>query len=434
MAATPTRSGATPTRSGATPTRSAATPTRSAATPTRSAATPTRSAATPTRSGATPTRSGATPTRSGATPTRSAATPTRSAATPTRSGATPTRSAATPTRSGATPTRSGATPTRSAATPTRSGATPTRSAATPTRSGATPTRSGATPTRSGAYYISHDRYMCHYVFKKGDNECVKKMLLPDCVDNDSAIACDGERVVIVGGWNSVRGNRHALLVDMRGDGHVRKLPNLPEPRFYTGVVLSGNDVYVFGGGNKYNYVLSSVYHLSLGSDAWQPRAPMPFGVSSPLVIRHKQYIYVLGGDSVDNDRKETALRYHIQNDTWEIRKGITKKPKSRRRKKMASITSNVAGVVIHRDQIKVFTVNKCLTHDVDNDRWSVDYNKSIGVKVNVFVTGGQIWGAVWRNCSRDYESHKMMRYVRSKRKWLIEQNRVIDAWRTKLFC
>ena len=143
--------------------------------------------------------------------------------------------------------------------------------------------------RAGKYYIGNDRCMYQYVSKDGNNECVKMINLPEWVDDRSAVASHRERVVIVGGLNNGAVDERALLLDMTDNIKVKQLPDLHE-RCSTSVVLSDNDVYVVAGGNNRG-CLSSVYYLSLGSDAWQTKKSMPHAVGSPLVIQHQQCIY-----------------------------------------------------------------------------------------------------------------------------------------------
>ena len=229
---------------------------------------------------------------------------------------------------------------------------------------------------------------------------------------------------------------------------------------YTGVVLSDNDVYVIGGQNKHKCYPSSVYHLSLGKAAWQTKESMPLAVHSSLVVRHKQYIYVLGGHSVIIGSQDAALRYHIQNDTWKLcwlpehymsiyAVNGRQEPALRNLRMQddkwkqcwfpehyMSISNTVAGVVVHEDKIKLFTVNKCVMYDASDDTWFVtEYypqnNKAIGKKVNAFVSGGQIRGTVWGG---DYENHNMMIFDEQNGKWNIQDCCFTSGWRTKLFC
>ena len=301
-----------------------------------------------------------------------------------------------------------------------------------------------------------------YQYVAESNKCVRKLVLPKWVDADSAVASYGERVVIVGGSNRTEGDMRALLLNMTGDGSETQLPDLPKARCYAAVVLSDNDVYVIGGQNKHTCYLSSVYHLSLGKAAWQEKKSMPLAVHSSLVVRHQQYIYVLGGHSGIIGSQDAAFRYHIQNDTLErcllpkdymsiyavnghqdsalrnLRYHIQddKWKQCWFPEHYMFISNTVAGVVVHGDKIKVFTVNKCVTYNVSNDTWFVtayypQNNKAIGKKVNAFVSQGQIRGTVWGG---DYENHNMMSYDEQNEKWIIQNRWFTSGWHTKLFC
>ena len=168
--------------------------------------------------------------------------------------------------------------------------------------------------RSGIYYIGTDHCMHQYVSKDGNNECVKMMNIPEWVNSRSAVASHRERVVIVGRRNNGSGDKRTLLLDMTDNTKGTQLPDLPEPRYDTGVVLSNNDAYVLGGCVNINCVVSSVYYLSLGSDAWQTKNSMPHEVESPIVIQHQQCIYVLGG--YNYSVQSFVSQYNIEDDTW----------------------------------------------------------------------------------------------------------------------
>ena len=266
---------------------------------------------------------------------------------------------------------------------------------------------------SGIYYICKDHSMYQYVSKAGNNECVKMMNLPEWVDDRSAVASHRERVVIVGGCNNGAGDKRALLLDMRDNTKVTQLPDLPELRWYTGVVLLDNDVYVFGGYNNNSHELSSAYHLSLGSDAWQTKKAMPHGVHCPLVIQHQQCIYVLGGYN-----KTSVSQYNIEDDTW---KRCSDMP--------VACNSSVAGVVVHEGRIKVITVDKCLMYADDTDTWTVKHYNKLGDRVNAFVKRGQICAAVQNGFI-----YSMMSYDDVDNVWKTEHERIDNAWYTWLFC
>ena len=265
----------------------------------------------------------------------------------------------------------------------------------------------------GIYYISKDHSMYQYVSKDGNNECVKMMNLPEWVDNCSAVASHRERVVIVGGWNNDAGDKRALLLDMTDNTEVTQLPDLPEPLSSTGVVLSDNDVYVFGGYNNKSRELSSVYHLSLGSDAWQIKKSMSHAVQCPLVKQHQQCIYVVGGYN-----QSSASQYNIEDDTW---KQCSDMP--------VPCNNLVSGVVVHEDRIKVITGDKCLMYADDTDTWTVKQYDKLGDRVNAFVKRGQICAAVQNGFT-----YSMMSYDDVNNVWKTEREKIDNAWNTWLFC
>ena len=269
----------------------------------------------------------------------------------------------------------------------------------------------------GIYYISKDHSMYQYVSKDGNTECVKMMNLPEWVDDRSSIASHRKRVVIVGGRNSSAGDKRALLVDLTDNTKVTQLPDLPEPRCNTGVVLSDNKVY-FVGGYNYNtgHELRSVYYLSLGSDAWQTKKSMPHAVQWPLVKQHQQCIYVLGG--IKFGYQSSVSQYNIEDDTW---KQCSDMP--------VACSSHEAGVVVHEDRIKVITVDKCLMYADDTDTWTVQQYNKLGDAVNAFVRRGQICAAVWNE-----GTYSMMSYDDVDNVWKTEHERIDNVWSSWLFC
>ena len=272
--------------------------------------------------------------------------------------------------------------------------------------------------RSGIYYIGTDRSMYQYVSKDGINECVKMMNLPEWVNNRSAVASHRERVVIMGGGNNGAGDKRALLLDTTDNTNVTQLPDLPEPRCDTGVVLSDNDVYVVGGVNN-RCCLSSVYYLSHGSDAWQTKKSMPHAVRDPLVIQHQQCIYVLGGYNY-NGIQSSVSQYNIEDDTW---KRCSDMP--------VAWTSGEAGVVVHEGRIKVITVDKCLMYADHTDTWTIKQYNRLGDMVNAFVRRRQICAAVQNG--RTY-TFNMMTFDDVDNVWKTEHKKIDNALYTWLFC
>ena len=215
----------------------------------------------------------------------------------------------------------------------------------------------------------------------------------------------------MGGWNGFLGDKRALLLDMTDNTKVTQLPDLPEPHYSAGVVLSDNDVYVVGGVNNNRGCLSSVYYLSLGRDAWQTKKSMP------LVVSSQQCIYVLGG--FYHGIQSSASQYNIKDDTW---KRCSDMP--------VACDSDEAGVVVHEGRIKVITVDKCLMYADDTDTWTVKQYNKLSSRVNAFVRRGQIRAAV-RNGNGTFI---MISYNDVDNVWKTEHEKIDNAWETKFFC
>ena len=288
----------------------------------------------------------------------------------------------------------------------------------------------AAPTRSVIYYIGADRFMYEYVPEGNGNRCVKKSYsIPPWMDLWSAVASYNEMVVIVGGLNRGEVNlvgglnpgecdKRAVLINMGINPKDQQLPDLPETRYGSGVVLLHKEIYVVGGFNKDRRGSDSVYYLSAGMNAWQARKSMPFAVSHALVIQHRHSVFVLGGQSGNHIFLNSVLKYNIANDTWKRCSDM-----------LVHCNSYVAGVVVYEGRIKVITVDQCVTYDVDNDVWYTELYKKLGGGVNAFVYRGQICAVV-----QNGDIWSIMRYDDKFNVWKTEYERIDQAWCEKFFC
>ena len=274
----------------------------------------------------------------------------------------------------------------------------------------------------GIYYIGMDRCMYQCVSR----ECLKMTHIPEhileWVDCSSSMSSHRGRVVIVEGGNSGSGQKRALLLSMINNTHLTQLPNLPYLNSYTGVTLSNNDVYVVGSYYKryatHFYSLNSLFHLSLGADSWQIKNEMLNSVHSPLVIRHQQHIYVLGGYNDFNVPRSSVSQYSIQDDKWKQCRNMP-----------VACNSSVSGVVVHEDRIKVITVDRCLMYAEDTDTWTVQQYKRLGNYVNAFIKCGQIWIVVQYNGEFKMGSFNLEGNFKQ-----VEHESIDNAWSLKLFC
>ena len=269
--------------------------------------------------------------------------------------------------------------------------------------------------RSGIYYIGQNHRVYQYLSKDGSNQNVKMMNIPQWVNSNSFVASHKERAVIVGGLNG-SGNGRALLLDMAGNTKVR-LPDLPKPLYYTGVILSDNDVYVIGRLRwNINTRVCMVYYLSLGSNAWQAKNSWYHVTESALVIQYQQCIYVLGGYN-NAYQSSSVSQYNIEDDTW---KQCSDMPVACRRQE--------TGVVVHEGRIKVITVDKCLMYADDTDTWTVKRYNKLGETVNAFVRSGQICALV-----RNDRTFSMMSYNDVDNAWKTEHERIDNVWGTRFY-
>ena len=217
--------------------------------------------------------------------------------------------------------------------------------------------------KSGIYYYGKDHSFYQYISTGSNNECVKKMRIPVWVDKSCSVVSQRESVIFMGFLSGDIDDTRALLFDMtekhkKTNTKIMYVPDLPERRHWTGAIMSDNDVYVVGGSKncKNSACVSSFYHISLGSNKWQTKRSMPHAVKCPLVVKHQQCIYVLGGENEDGEQKSYVSQYNMENDTW---KQCSDMP--------VACDREDAGVVVHEGSIKVVTVDKCLVYDDDTD-------------------------------------------------------------------
>ena len=278
----------------------------------------------------------------------------------------------------------------------------------------------------GIYYIGIDHCMYQCVSRARNNKCLKMKSIPEdlpgWVDRFSSMSSYRGRVVIVEGGNGGAGEKGALLLSMINNTQVTKLPNLPSLLSYTGVTLSNNEVYVIGNYCKwYGIRLESVnilLHLTLGGDSWQTKNGMFNPVHSPLVIRHQQHIYLLGGYNDSNVPQSSVSQYSIKDDKWKHCRNMP-----------VPCNNGEAGVVVHEDRIKVITVDRCMMYADDTDTWTVQRYARLGNNVNAFIKCGQIWAVVL-----DSGVFRMASYNLEDNLWRVEHESIYKACSLKLFC
>ena len=262
----------------------------------------------------------------------------------------------------------------------------------------------------GIYYISRDKCLYQCVAKAGNDEFIKVMNIPGGLHPCSTVALHRKRLVITGGVPITQ----AFLLDIADKTNVQ-LPNLPLPVRCPGVVLTDDEVFVFGG-RVNSRIVNTVYSLSLGDDTWQTMPSMPSAVDKPLVVQHLQYIYVLGGNC--NYDGQSVFLYNMADSTW---KQCSDMP--------VICSSDDSGVVVHGDKIKVFTPDRCLLYADDMDTLIVKKYDILGEYVNVFIKRGQLWAA-----TEDKDrSYSLKSYDDENNEWKTEKKNIKNALCTRYF-
>ena len=275
--------------------------------------------------------------------------------------------------------------------------------------------------QTDVYYINKDLSLSQYVSTSGNNESTKVVSLPNWVDTCCSVTFNKRHLLVAGASNEGEGDKRVLLLDMsnHGSNQMIQLTDLPMPLYNTNVMMTeNNDVYVIGGRTPNRTVTSSVYCLSLSSHAWQMKQPMLHAISRPLLVQHRQYIYVLGGFNNDGQPQSYVSQYNIENNTW---KRCSDMP--------VACGCIKAGVVVQEGIIKVITVDKCLIYADDTDTWTVKQYNKLGDGINAFTKRGQIWAAV-----QDNDIFRIMRYDDVNNEWKTEQEKVDNALQVFLFC
>ncbi len=159
----------------------------------------------------------------------------------------------------------------------------------------------------------------------------------------------GDYIYAIGGLKdndmniSSRNERYDTVTDTWSD-----MATMITPRFGGSSITIGNDIYTIGGvgidssegGELDVSIAMEVYHADI--DEWEILSSMPinnqgeaaeekfgvaFGTANVVLVNNNGYIYVLcGAKSVTNasgevkveDYNNVILRYHIENDSWEI--------------------------------------------------------------------------------------------------------------------
>ena len=187
------------------------------------------------------------------------------------------------------------------------------------------------------------------------------------------------------------------LINLTRNSDINILPSLSNKGNACRVILNENGIYIlnclpetdqlldkrYGGGGRQNQrnesgSNNSFANLSLSNKTWVNLTPSPQALVSPLVVSHKQYLYVLGCQHGSMSHS-LVFRYCTANDTWTQCNNFPTR-----------VSGNNADVLVHDDAIKVFTATTRFRYIEDFDSWISDRCEMTGDLVNVFVKGNAI--------------------------------------------
>ncbi|MFK7998190.1 MAG: Kelch repeat-containing protein [Polyangiales bacterium] len=145
--------------------------------------------------------------------------------------------------------------------------------------------------------------------------------LPEALQEISVTAFrDG--FIVLGGFDGDGNIETSVHFFRPGDG-FRALPALPDARHHAGVVVSGEDIYVFGGMRDARFTpLSRSYVLRDGASEWTEISPMPSARAAGVAANMDGVLVFVGGQGDGRNSAEeledarAVYIYEPASDTW----------------------------------------------------------------------------------------------------------------------
>lgn len=129
--------------------------------------------------------------------------------------------------------------------------------------------------------------------------------------------------IVLGGFDG-DGNVETSVHFFRPGEGFRALPSLPDARHHAGVVVSGGEIYVFGGMRDARFTpLSRSYVLRDGASEWTEIAPMPSARAAGVAANIGGALVVVGGQGEGRESAEqlenarAVYIYAPARDTWQ---------------------------------------------------------------------------------------------------------------------
>ena len=236
------------------------------------------------------------------------------------------------------------------------------------------------------YYIVDD-HIYRYKEDTIDLAARKIMRIPGVIDNNSSFAFYSNQLVVVSGLD-------VTLVNLTGRGSIEQLPTLPNKyqSLDSEVLLTADNIFLLGRFRKRKSTYHSVvvkcfvFHRSFSNKAWKDAQNVPCSAFSPLIVLHKQTIFVIG--CINRRNHISAMYwYSTANDTWDECDNFD-----------AVVNSRNAYVLVHDDAINVFTSTTRFKYIEESDTWDADHYQLEGNLMKVFVKGQHIQCVTRQTC------------------------------------
>ena len=159
-----------------------------------------------------------------------------------------------------------------------------------------------------------DHNLCHYWVES--SKCWQLLMeLPQSVGRFYDVCqLASDLLLLTGGWKGgVRGD--CWLLDLVNKKSTQ-MPSLATARCFHRSVLLGDYVYVVGGEDASDKMISSVERFDLKQRQWSSLPDMPQPVSSASAISYGHRVFVFGGRSANNKNLSCTQAYDTVSGNW----------------------------------------------------------------------------------------------------------------------
>ena len=205
--------------------------------------------------------------------------------------------------------------------------------------------------------ITKDKHIVALSVDTVDDVYDKKRPVGMIGDMTSTFCVTPTGIMICGG----QGIRNCVTYDLKNDTLARYTDMLSE-RWGHAAAVDVQHLYVVGGYDG-RRTLNSLHSLHLKQKTWKVLSPMKKAVNWPLMVSHKDNLYVIGGTDL-----ATALQiYTKSSDKWNFGSDMPR-----------ACDSAKGGIVLHNGMIHTVCHKFCMTYTLATDTWATMVYDRIG--------------------------------------------------------